>query len=188
MATRSTVKIDGINLYSHWDGYPMGMAAKLYMAIDKLYTFEFNRSKKVPFLNAFIAGNSDNCEINLEKNIDGTEYAYRIDSKSMKIKAFVVSLETKERSVIFDGTIFDFIEKYHKDKQSFLEGKEAIYLVETKKCDNNIDFEYFTEKTMTQEVENIVKNIERFSDTNQIKKIYQNRLSLMIDAKVIKGA
>ena len=61
-------------------------------------------------------------------------------------------------------------------------------MVETKKWDNSIDFEYFTEKTITQEIENIVKNIEQFSDTNPNKKMYQDRLLATIGSKVIKGA
>jgi hypothetical protein len=112
MATRSSITIDGVNLYSHWDGYPQGTVVKLYNSIEHLRTKVGYISSQNRFLNAFITGNIDNCELDLNSSIGGLEYLYQINSTDMSMKAYSCSYEDDSpKDLIFEGSIFDFILK-----------------------------------------------------------------------------
>ena len=193
MATRSHVIIDGISLYSHWDGYPIGMVAKLYAAIEKLHYAQKNdwHTEKVPFLNAFIAGNIKNCELDLKRSIGGIEYYYRIDSSSMRINAYKIHHDDSEE-LIFSGSIFDFVKRYHvasSDGSSCFDARDALYLVTQKEAyGDGVLVDYYTQKTYTQELHIQRKNVKRFDVQNTNQRLAKEAIQNLKDAQVIKGA
>jgi len=180
MSTRSSVKIDGINLYSHWDGYPQGMAFKLYQTIENLYDFRRNYFNENRFLNAFIAGNISNCEIDLSYSIWGQEYRYEIEKKH--IKAFEVS---SENVLIFDGSIFYFIKQYHDNgKHSILIDGMDVFLVQEKNHLNEVVDEYLTTSTREKAIESINEHIKNSCNERVI--YLKKRLALIKKAKGLK--
>ena len=193
MATRSHVIIDGFALYSHWDGYPLGMVAKLYAAIEQLHHAQKNDwySKKVPFFNAFIAGNIENCELDLKRSIGGTEYYYLIDSSSMRINAYKIHHDDSEE-LIFSGSIFFFVlgeSAARSDGLSCFDVRGALYLVTQKKAyGDGVLVDYFTEKSYKKELAIERKNVKRFDGRNPNRKNAQNAINALKSAKVIRGA
>lgn len=193
MATRSHVIIDGFALYSHWDGYPLGMVVKLYNAIEHLHYAKRDdwHSKKVPFFNAFVAANIANCELDLKRRIGGCDYVYDIDSTSMRINATKIHHDDS-KELIFSGTIFDFILYYHNksgDGSSCFDVKDAVYFVTQKMAyGDGVLVHYFTEKSYKKELAIERKNVKRFDEHNPNRKNAQNAINALKSAKVIRGA
>lgn len=193
MATRSHVIIDGFALYSHWDGYPLGMVVKLYNAIEHLHHAKRDdwHSKKVPFFNAFVAANIANCEIDLKKKIGGCEFEYIIYSDAMRIDAYEIDFDGK-KGLIFSGTLFEFINRYHRENrenESCFDAKDALYMTTQKMAySDGVLVDYFTEKSYKKELAIERKNVKRFDEHNPNRKNAQNAINALKSAKVIRGA
>ncbi|ADV46434.1 hypothetical protein [Nitratifractor salsuginis] len=106
MATRSIITIDGTRIYSHYDGYPEGMAYKLLEAVKLLHP-EPLRSARL--LNAFIAANYTNCD--LDDVTGGEEYRYTINTQELTIIAQEIEIGTDNKELIYNGKISDFINR-----------------------------------------------------------------------------
>jgi hypothetical protein len=111
MSTNSTIQFkDSVQLYSHYDGYPQGMANKLAKAIEKYHSTE-NRTNIV---NCFIAENFDNCEIVLDKQF-GYNYQYDVDFSNNEIKmSYHLYNDGVDKTFVFG--IDEFLNRYHQDK------------------------------------------------------------------------
>lgn len=201
MATRSRIEIDGINIYSHWDGYSNGMASKLVSTVENLhqvnkYYNEYSKKeiidiKNVRFINAFIAGNKSNCELDICNEIGGEEYKYTIDSKKMSIKAYNISFGDDSENLFFNGCIFDFIKKYqysHGDvtkKESALNGKKIYKLVEDIKYSDKQIISLISEENMVLMKEYYERYYQEFNDSNPNKAVYIKKLSDLYHAESI---
>lgn len=192
MATRSHVIIDGFALYSHWDGYPLGMVVKLYNAIEHLHHAKRDdwHSKKVPFFNAFVAANIANCEIDLKKKIGGCEFEYIIYSDAMRIDAYEIDFDGK-KGLIFSGTLFEFINRYHRENrenESCFDAKDALYMTTQKMAySDGVLVDYFTEKSYKKELAIERKNVKRFDEHNPNRKNAQEKIKMLKTAQVLRG-
>jgi len=170
MSTRSRVIIEGIAMYSHYDGYPEGMAIKLYNAIDHLYTIDFD-IRKNPFINAFIAGNINNCELDISEKIGWLEYIYIIRGKN--IKAYTANVDDTAKELFFDGLIFDFIKKYQK-----LRNYQNVFIDD--------DGDLYTEKNINDCYKYYDKKVKAYGDDNPNKEMVDNKARMILKARGVK--
>lgn len=129
-----------INLYSHWDGYPQGMAAKLVNALPHRYQIRLGDLCKKSWAIAFIAGNADNVEIASEDHGD-CEYVYQISGQGIACYHYPNFVDGDTKKTVFSGPIADFIQKYYQGDKTLIavdipnwEGSER-YLITTEIAD-----------------------------------------------------
>lgn len=115
MGTSAAIKINGTAFYSHYDGYPEGVAEKLVNALEVRYELqtvnegkvnEFLIWRKAPLQNAFMAGNL--FEVTLEDDVE-VEYSYVINKDAEC--GYVIVARHGQRT-FFRGPLVDFIQNY----------------------------------------------------------------------------
>lgn len=192
MATTSLIKIDGITLYSHWDGYEAGMVIKLLNAISKQYVHKSFYVTNVGYLKAFIAANIDNVKLSLEyQNETYANYFYNISSSDNTIEIYKAYRQEMIKTETL--SIFDFIAKYstfynsEKGKYvSVLDNEEVILEVEEKMYNETITKIYTKEvainilkfyKSKIKELEKDNPNIKEFKKKiNAIKNAKRHKI------------
>ena len=115
MSTRATYQIvDGFGtatLYIHHDGYPSGAAAYFEAARELASTYE-----KVSFLASFLWANKK-AELTAAHDAHGdTEFRYDVTrglKRGLNLTAYARdSFDSDKFSIIFSGTVDQFIERY----------------------------------------------------------------------------
>ncbi|WP_066355354.1 hypothetical protein [Aliarcobacter skirrowii] len=189
MATTSLIKIDGMTIYSHYDGYEAGMVIKLLKAINKQYIQKSFYITNVGYLKSFIAANIDNVELTLETQKETyANYVYIISSSNNTIEIFKENYEKEKMEYIETLSIFNFIKKYSKfynkeegKFESILDKEEVILEIKEE------NYNSITTKIYTKEVAiNILKFYK--AKIKELKKDNPNILEFKKRIKEIKEA
>lgn len=189
MATTSLIKIDGMTIYSHYDGYEAGMVIKLLKAINKQYIQKSFYITNVGYLKSFIAANIDNVELTLETQKQTyANYVYNINSSNNTIEIFKENYEKEKMEYIETLSIFNFIKKYSKfynrkegKFESILDKEEVILEIKEE------NYNSITTKIYTKEVAiNILKFYK--AKIKELKKDNPNILEFKKRIKEIKEA
>lgn len=169
MATTSIIKIDETPIYSHWDGYPEGMAGKLYEMINHQY---HQRGKielqDVGFINAFISANITNCKIINDEYSDFANYKYEINSKNNTISTFKLNFYNDKMEYIETLSIFSFLKKYFKS-----DNEKVIYEI---KDDYRKTSKIFTQKVFKEHIIFLKERVKEFKPTNPNRKVALDEL------------
>lgn len=165
-----------IQLYSHWDGYFSGTAAKLAAMVKNLVSVKekgFSDNKPV---NAFIAGNLENCEIEpLGSEHGDIEFKYTIDVKNNRI----------------DVQSFNYCEESNQYKAMTPKGyKLTDFINEYAPAEFFIPVGTFNDTLINAEVANklvdvLVERIRAFGENNPNTKIYEGYISELFDIAVL---
>lgn len=171
MATTSIIKIDGMAIYSHWDGYPQGMAAKLYEMINHQY---HQRGKielqDVGYINAFISANITNCRITTEEYSEYANFKYEINSKNNTISTFKLNFDNDKMEYIETLSLFSFLRKYFKSDD---ENEKVIYEI---KDDYRKTSKIFTQKVFKEHIIFLKERVKEFKPTNPNRKVALDEL------------
>lgn len=167
MSTRANYRIDDVLFYIHHDGYPEGAADYFNDAIIK------NNGRLTA--GAFMRAN-ERCEFSDGLHGD-IEYFYNYNSKEDILRAYSVDFEG-EKTLFFNGSIFDFINEYIKTE--WIDDKDFKYSSDLEKKERLKAFnEYkeikqgFRERTINKAIlqEEAKKQFEEFL---KYSKIYKN--------------
>ena len=97
-----------------------------------------------------------------------------------------------KKGLIFSGTLFEFINRYHRENrenESCFDAKDALYMTTQKMAySDGVLVDYFTEKSYKKELAIERKNVKRFDEHNPNRKNAQNAINALKSAKVIRGA
>lgn len=188
MATTSLIKIDGVTLYSHWDGYEAGMVIKLLNAISKQYIQESFYVKDMGYLKAFIVANIDNVELSLNyQNETYANYFYNISSSDNTIEIF----KAYNGEMIHTETlsIFDFVEKYskfynsEKGKYESILDKEEVILEVKEEMYNETITNIYTKEVAINILKFYKSKIKELKEGNPNIKVFKKKINAIKNAK-----
>ncbi|MDY0320296.1 MAG: hypothetical protein RBR23_01060 [Arcobacteraceae bacterium] len=192
MATTSLINIDNVAIYSHFDGYEVGMCLKLIDMINTQFQIDENNVKNVGYINAFIASNITNTSIVKNANEYHCNYTYNISSSNNTIEVFKDNYEDDKMIYVETLSIFDFICKYSKffnretRKYESIFDKDEVILEVTKNYYNSKTIEVYTKQTAINLLKFYKKQLKRFTKSNPNFNYYIEKINEIKNAKRFK--
>ena len=161
-----------IQLYSHWDGYFSGTASKLAAMVKNLVSVKekgFSTNKPV---NAFIAGNLENCEIEpLGTEHGDIEFKFTVDVKNnqLDVQTFNYCEEVSQYKAMTPKgyRLSDFINNYASPEFFIPCGTFQNSLINAEKANQLVDV--------------LVERLSVFGEDNPNRKVYEGYISELFD-------